>query len=349
MPDNTFTVACTCGAKYRVPAGARGKHVRCKRCPQTIHIPAATDDSELIPLADLAALSKGERLQTAVPTGVHAIGGATTPPGAAAFAAVAPPTLGYATASPGSRRSVVGALARLIRCPSNWRGALTLCGAAVVLIVAYIGGGTLAATGSIRCLLLALITYLVFEGSFAAFSISVVQQAAEGELALPAYPLNLSYEDWWQSLAMPLFAFIGTGLIAIGPAIAYHLCTGTLTVGGPTLDVRVILYLVLLLGGLFLWPMIVLVVALCGFGALRHVARMFDTLVRTFPAYLCLVLLAYGSAAVVAALLGWLALGQTGGVALVAIACAARAYAQTLAMRAIGVYYHLYQDRFDWL
>jgi len=72
--------------------------------------------------------------------------------------------------------------------------------------------------------------------------------------------------------------------------------------------------------------------------------------VRTLPAYVCVVLLVYGSAALWIFSIAALESDDAGSLLAVnAAAATLRVYTQVLAMRAIGRYYKYHESGFAWL
>jgi len=219
----------------------------------------------------------------------------------------------------------------------------------VVLCTGLMGGAMIIATGSLRMFPVGVAAIFLAEGVIAAFCFEIVQRSAEGHGALPSLPLSMDYEEWWSELMVPLFSFALTGLIATAPALIYlvmSLFVPSLAELSPDLHWAVLGGLLGL--GLFLWPMLMLGLAVGGPGAIVLFGGTVRTLLKTFPAYVCTVLIVYGSAA----LLGYVGVrlyhAQTSGLLLTAILIGVRVYAQIAAMRAIGTYYYRFQDRFPW-
>lgn len=219
----------------------------------------------------------------------------------------------------------------------------------VVLCIGLMGGAMIISTGSLRLFPVGVAAIFLAEGVIAAFCFEIVQRSAEGHDALPSLPLSMDFEEWWSELMVPLFSFALTCLIATGPAMIYFvmsLFVPSLAELSPDLHWAVLGGLLGL--GLFLWPMLMLGLAVGGPGAIVLFGGTVRTLLRTFPAYVCTVLIVYGSAA----LLGYVGVrlhhAQTSGLLLTAIIIGVRVYAQIAAMRAIGTYYYRFQDRFPW-
>ncbi len=58
-----ISVQCACGARYRVPDSAMGKHVRCKKCGDKFVIPLLEKVEESVPLSELGALPPGAAIE----------------------------------------------------------------------------------------------------------------------------------------------------------------------------------------------------------------------------------------------------------------------------------------------
>jgi len=161
--------------------------------------------------------------------------------------------------------------------------------------------------------------------------------------------LSVDCMEWWSQLVVPLYNFAVTCLIAIGPALIYFvvlLVVPSLASLPPNLN-RAILGGLLGLG-LFLWPMLMLGLAVGGPGAIVLFGSTLRSLLQTFPAYVCTVLIVYGHAALVIYVGVRLYQARMSGLLLTAILIGARVYAQIAAMRAIGTYYYRFQNRFPW-
>ena len=345
-------VSCGCGAKYKVPDSAIGRRARCKTCGAMFEVRLAAGPDPVVSLDDLSALERGSAM--AAPEQARRVAQAPRPE--AALSTALPDTVAYAAQDvpaddqAGALLSFFGALVRVFLFPAQRRNLVTFLTAWTVLAVALIGGDVLLSYGSIRSCLLGLAIFVLAEGAFAAFSFNVVRQAAEGEAELPGLPLTEGLDEVWRTILAPFLAFVGTGLLALAPAVICLIAilslpsTGNLAPAGKLLAIGG-----MALVGLFLWPMFVLSLVMGDAKALVRIGPMVVTVLRTFVAYTCTVLLVYGSAALLVFGTALLAEGESAPLGLIALVVGLRVYAQVAAMRAIGVYYYHHADRFDWL
>jgi hypothetical protein len=204
---------------------------------------------------------------------------------------------------------------------------------------------------------------------YMAFQLNVVLGAAAGDAELPALSVT---DGWWDGVVAPFLKMLATTAIAYLPMFVFLLSAGAASVLGnlsstggglsallQLLDVKTLVVAgALLLAGGFLWPMLVLMVAVGSLGSLVRVDLIARTIARSLPAYLLTVAAVYVSLALqvgFAALLG--AVTKTTGNPLQAPAIEwllppvlqlAEVYFTILAMRAIGFYYHHFKHRFAW-
>ena len=214
---------------------------------------------------------------------------------------------------------------------------------------------------------------VLIEGWFAAICLNVVGSAANGEedLTIGDYA-----GDFFGEVVVPISKFLAATAVAVLPAyyfLAFLISRVTLGPGmtqwdyilgaalygnyGSLLDLvgddpLFFLLPVLAFAGLFLWPMLLLVVAIGGFAGLGRIDLMAITVARTFPAYLCTVLIVLVSVAMTVGLVILAASSSTPGsssfMLIVALGAGLRAYAQIVAMRVIGLYYYHCKGRFAW-
>jgi hypothetical protein len=198
---------------------------------------------------------------------------------------------------------------------------------------------------------------VIILGWYCAFRFSVIVEASAGEEDLPVFNPTAG---GWEGIILPLFSWIGSWAIVLLPAFATVLIAwdfGWLSVGGlaallaggvsglvqGALLAKAIVFVVLTLAGLFMWPLLILCVAIGGFATLRRVDLIFATMVKTFPIYLLTVAIVFGTAFIVPAL-DDLPGGLIGNVLIIGISL----YAEIVALRAIGLYYHHFKHRFAW-
>jgi hypothetical protein len=169
----------------------------------------------------------------------------------------------------------------------------------------------------------------------------------------------------WQMLTTTVFAYLPAGLFF--SILLYRMAAATaanpgvvLAGASPTPGVAAVLVLVLLilLGG-FIWPMLVLVVA-CGSSvkAMFQLDLILETIRRSFPAYALTVFAVYVSFAVQAGVIGmvWSRMGDTTNrtddwmaiLGLPTLFAGINLYFDIVVMRAIGYYYCHFKHRFAW-
>lgn len=373
-----------CGARYRVPDNAAGKRTTCKRCGQSFRIPEAVAVSAPPPvgappappagtggagLIDLESLAAGQ----AMAPPIHA-----APPATPSAAPVAPwppaggPNAGeMGTASDSS--SYRDYLLDIGRSLLLFRGAGNLATFLVIWLIVVVSKYLLLL--AFACL--PLLAALVLLGWYIAYQLNVVLAAAGGEEDLPA-PAFIS--GWVDDIIIPFVRMLGSRLLARLPAAvllagaAMHYGAGFGDLFGPILwfvfgnydlllrlpdgPVQVVAGLVLVFG-LFLWPMFVLIVAAGSLFDLRRLDLILETVVRAFPAYLIAAVVVWvstgaglvSSALLTAAGLSGMRVGHVNwsmmlmlplGLALIEV------YTTLVAMRTIGLFYHHFKHKFAW-
>jgi len=200
------------------------------------------------------------------------------------------------------------------------------------------------------------IVMLVVAGWYAAFCFQVVEEAAGGEEGLPSVNVE---SGWLVEYLGALLKWIGAWAVALLPSIVYIIYLfatdqaqglGAVDPAGGVLGMlqtagNAVLTLLVCLG-VFLWPMIVLCVALGGFTTLYRPDLIVRTLIRTLPVYVLIVVLAVGSGVV--GNLATSALSSVNPYAAIVVACGVELYLRIVACRCIGLYYHYFKDRFAW-
>ncbi len=358
-------IRCGCGARYRVPDSARGKRVRCKKCGQAFTVPTAKPAAPDA-LDNLSALADGAAIETGRPATPRASG---SPPDYAA--ALGGGTSADAIQPPPSPEGYVSAAERAkLYFASIGRNCLfnLKFGNLATFLVVWV----------IMCIqpflafgcLLGVIGMIIIQFWFMAFCMNAVLDGAAGENDLTQPNIT---GGWLDEVVVPGFKFLLTLVIVRLPAVIYLFITAL--PGGIALDElaevsksvfmdpfealgeessagEITVLAGLYLGGAFFWPMVMLIVAVGGIGGLVRIDLILKTIVKSFPAYLCTVVLVYislllplvylaaGVAAVGSSLSGLLLLGF--------LLIGVETYATILAMRVIGLYYHHFKHRFAW-
>ena len=351
------TYRCECGAKYRFPDSAIGKKAKCKKCSAVFRL----EEEEAGPIA-LAGEVKDTEGAHAPPLGMfvptaHEFESApalSLPPSAPQVegAPTSPPLVAPPTPARGYGHSILWA----VLFPTAPRSLMIF--AAVWVIVAFVGA-------------IPLIGWVVMFW-YAAFQFAVIESGAAGEEDLPGATFG---SDIIAGLVVPFFKWIGSWALVMLPTVIYvfvqarpgsgttnavfaALLSGT---GGlvkafgadPTL-------FVLFGAGLFIWPMVILCIALGDFGALLRVDLVIVTLIKSFPAYAATIVIVVGATAAAVFLDDAISagfapapgagLGGTIGSAVVmyVLAVGAQIYCDIVMLRAIGLYYHHFKHRFAW-
>ncbi len=174
--------------------------------------------------------------------------------------------------------------------------------------------------------------------------------AASGEKKNP----ELSFTDgWFDGVIIPFLKFSLAGLMVICPAIFYGMFwiattagPGVVRLGSPDW-----IFFTLLGLGLFLWPMVLLLVAMGGFSCFSRPDLIVSTIIKTFVPYVVTFLMAglalmtkYKACFLIGALPG---LGNH-PLLLSMVVSVVSVYFGIVAMRVIGLYYHHFKDRFAW-
>jgi len=188
----------------------------------------------------------------------------------------------------------------------------------------------------------------------------IVRVSAAGDRSLPD---SNNWEGIWASVLGPMLQFLATLLVAFAPAIAG--CAILITEGHESIETHP-LFIALQAVGVFLWPVLVLGVALGGMTALFRVDLLALTVVRTLPTYTLLVvlmlLLQVGASMAIetagpAPLTGAARQIEAIGSAFrpiwsdlpgVALAFTISTYASIVTMRLIGLHYLHCRRRFPW-
>ncbi len=359
---------CPCGAKYKFEPQHAGKRAKCKRCGAVFVVPTEEQHPDMIPIAD-APVGLMEEVAAAVQRGAPPppppVPG-PFPPGMTAPPPVViepPEDISEPLAVPGEGGDYASSLAQSFLFASSANNLVIFVIMWVLLLVSELlphapGLGILGMFLTIAVI----ITIFVIYAWYCAFRLNTIIEAAQGEADLPA----LTFTDGFlEDGLIPLFRWVGSWLIALAPAIVFAAVTGAYALiqwsqaaggigallaeaadGAPV-------FLALLGAGLFFWPMIVLCVSIGGFSTLGRPDLIISTIFRTFPAYILTVVMVFGTVA-----MAWFmaaAMQGTGttpnlsdvlvkSVFLVGVGL----YLDIVAMRAIGLYYYHFKNRFAW-
>jgi hypothetical protein len=182
---------------------------------------------------------------------------------------------------------------------------------------------------------------LIVNGWVASFLFNVLLNAANGEKELPEMSMTDGLVD---TVIVPLFKFVAAWAIAFAPCVVYSVNTG-IDYTNPDA-----IWILLAVGGAAMFPMTVLILAVCGVSGFSRPDLIVMTVARTALPYGLTVVLVSG--ALVAAFMikiGVLAAGS--GQHLLATMCVFEIvglYGYVVAMRVVGLYYHHFKSRFAW-
>ena len=192
---------------------------------------------------------------------------------------------------------------------------------------------------------------------YCAFRFSVIMETSTGKDELPDFDLT---DGVWDGMVLPFFKWIGSWLIIFAPAFVFAIvalqtmvaASGgfiALLSGGLTsmmqgaIAAEAIVFVLLLLAGLVIWPILILCVALGGFASVARVDLMVVTVFKTFPMYLLTVAVVFGTAFLVPTVEA-ISAGIPGQIVSIGVAL----YVEIIAMRVIGLYYFHFKHRFAW-
>jgi hypothetical protein len=359
-----------CGTQYRISDSAAGKRATCKKCGCEFQVPVAESAGDVELLPEFEKLSPRSAAEVPRPSSRP-----DPRPSGAAVATVLPGAgvLEHARGeveneeTPGAARYAgyfksLGHSLVFFTSPGNL---VTYVVALVILTVGVIASRALFPLG--------VVAWFITTGWCLSFLMNVVLSSAGGEDDLPKITLT---EGVLEDVIVPFFKMVATGVLALVP---YFIFLWTISLaeqarppgsaaavaaaGGPAVfDVRAattsIMGLVMMFGGAFAWPMLVLVVAVGGVRSVLRLDLIVMTVIKSFPAYLVTVLAVY---ACMALMLGFdralraLAAESAGGGRSLALTLVGpilvevvELYVWIVAMRAIGLYYHHFKHRFAW-
>jgi len=200
---------------------------------------------------------------------------------------------------------------------------------------------------------------LVVLGYYCAFRLNVIAKAASGDDDLPEISLA---EGAMEDIVIPLYKWIGSWAVALGPAAVYLIVIAAGGVNVPSVEDMLLggisgllqqasgelaVFVVLVFAGLFLWPIIVLCVELGGFSSLVRPDLILVTIIRTLPAYALTVAMVFGATILIAFLDKFFAGAKEMALKPLLILTMGF-YLEVVTMRFIGLYYHHFKQRFAW-
>jgi predicted Zn finger-like uncharacterized protein len=357
-----------CGKKYKIPENAAGKKVRCKNCQHVSRIPK---EDTTIPLAEepdffsQAAAAAERASATASMASLTASGFDAEDFSPDASRAAAEDAEYYVRAG---REEDIRPAARSFWGDVGW-SFLFIAQPNNIVIFAFIwiffilrelvqfAGPCLGGIAS-----------LILTGWILSFYLNCIKEMAGGEDDLPKIGLTEGILD---DIVIPICQYVGTWLVLMLPAIAYLVVAGTMAGPGIVLSLLTLNitgisdiagtvlgpFLILVGIGVFLWPIMILVVTLGGLSSVYRIDLILATVFRTFLPYLATCILV---AAAFAAQVAVNAAIASGGVSkmtallsankliLMLLGLGATAYFSVATMRIIGLYYRHFKHRFAW-
>lgn len=363
------TLRCECGAKYRFPESAIGKRAKCKKCGTIIVLEG--EDEGPIPIADDGYMDEMAAAAKRAP----AVAETTAPvsaghlPSSETAGRLAPVVVEEADKPKTYGQSILAAFLF----PTSLHNALTFIflWVAFFVLTLMLSGGTL---GLGLFALIRFVFYLAFLGWWAAYRFNVVASGAAGDDDLPAL---VAPDEGVAALLMTLLQWVGSWLVVLMPATVFAVIAFMLGWMDPDTFVDALgegvssllfsgsgggaaAFGGLVLLGLFFWPIIILCVALGGFGCLGRVDLIVTTITKTFPVYLFTTVMVFGT--------GWLGYVLTGfvdtrlsaaegastssglgsSILISFLVTGITIYFEIVAMKLIGLYYHHFKHRFAW-
>ncbi len=354
---------CACGAVYHFDNSIVGRRAKCKKCGTVFHIQAdmPTNTYEVSEIEDEPA--------PAVLRNVVTVSGPNV-----SLSAPAP----SAVSSYG--QDVVDYLKSLLKTflfPFSLHNLMMM---GIIWFILMVGQVASFAP------LFGFLASLIVSAFYAAFLFEVIGSAANAEPELPTIEVSTSFVE---EIVYPALKMLASRLLVILPVIAYLILlavigefrgpTGGLTAmnNPPTvlligaailaalhnplnLCVEPSILSALMLGGMILWPIVVLCVALGELSSLLRIDLVILTILRTLPGYILAVAMVYGTY-----WLGNFLMGVAGAATVISSGAnvttilnrmlvlslffqAIILYTDVVAMRAVGLYYHHMKRYFAW-
>jgi len=321
---------CKCGAKYKIPDSAAGRHVRCKKCGHLFTVPKV--EPEIVPLA-MAPLEDSGTFAPQFQSSPDHPDSSPAPP-------VEP------QAAKGYVPSVLWTFLFLSQ-PGN--------------LITFFFLWFIFVMASYAPFAVVIITLLGFW--FAAYKFSIILSGAAGEEDLPEIKYSGDLLDeliapalkWflsWAFVLFPLFVYSIVSAISAGLTNVFDIIDHSKDAlfNAGVMDPVAITLLIL---GILLWPMVVLCVAIGGLGALVRIDFMLITIVKSIDGYVATLIILGAAIAVNLSIEKFLA--SAGGTSFSADAIISDAikiglnlYFDIVVLRIIGLYYRYFKNKFAW-
>lgn len=364
------TQHCQCGAKYRFPDSSVGKRAKCKKCGAVLTLAAEEENSPIL-LADddfideADAAAKGDRAVTEAAPPVSAV----YLPSSETVGRLGHLVVEEADKSKSYAQNIYASFFFL----TSVHNALTFIVLWFVFFVLtlLLAGGRL---GFGVFALLRFVCYLAFLGWWAAFRFNVVAAGAAGDNDLPNPAAS---GEGFGAFLMTFLQWVGSWVVVLVPAAVFAMVAFTQGWMDPNIFIDALgegiaglifsdsgkgagVFGGLVVLGMFFWPIIILCVALDGFGCISRVDLIVTTIVKTFPVYLFTAVMVFGTDWMKYRLTGFVGAGLSAGedptmsswlgLSLVVsfLVVGITIYFEIVAMKLIGLYYHHFKDRFAW-
>lgn len=333
---------CSCGARYRLPDHSVGRKARCRKCGVIFTIPDQ-DIAAAVPVEDDGGYAIAADDQPAAPVATPVASAAPTGGAPRGYTPEELVAMGQAAAAGVKPR-------RGFWSDVAWAFLLfTDLNNLIMIMIIWFLHALWPILGFAGCL--GLVGRIIIGGWLCSYWFKVILESASGEDQLPSMGLT---EGALDDIVFPLLKFLAATLLAWTPAIicavVVTVSTG-LTAQEVAANPKAPMYTAIGVA-MFLWPMLLLVIAIGGFSSVYRIDLIVMTVARSFLPYLAVCLLFAGT---------WLlqdyadtlTVRVTGGAfqnfwLTTAISALVAAYFSIVSMWIVGLYYHHFKRRFAW-
>ena len=186
--------------------------------------------------------------------------------------------------------------------------------------------------------------WFVTLGFISAYMLRVINHSGDGKDELPDWD---GFYNYWDSVIRPTFLVVGTFAFCFAPVILHTSFSISMDITGNDLMIDP-LWWILLLGGLFYYPMGLLAVAMFNSGAALNPLLVLRSIFRVFPHYMvaCGILAIVLVASSIADRIGnpLVAIPIVGPVLVISLSL----YFLTVEMRILGLIYHANRVKLEW-
>lgn len=357
---------CSCGARYKFPDSALGKRAKCKKCGAVFTL--EVEDEGIFALADEPDFPQPSHLENPVDPEAAI----NQPQQGEVFTSSGHPVSRGLSASDAlqsdgeqtSAKSFTSDVLWTFLFPSTPTNLISFLVIWFAMVIAPLAG----------CVpLIGLLLTIIVIGWYCAFRFMVLASAAAGEDNIP--DVNIS-SDSRADYIVYFLKWTGSWIIVMAPAFIYLMLT--LSQSSATVDSAVDMmaggiggilqgsgsgtgiFEVLVYLGIFIWPMIILCIALGGFSAIYRLDLIFITIAKTFHVYAITVILVFGAIFIQVALEEIIAGKITtntpntitgvlaSAIPLRILITGVSVYFEIVVMRLIGLYYFHFKHKFAW-